>query len=269
VPALPRSVVDPPGEPLPTGLTRWSMFLGELAAGLSLEECMLKYRMRRADIEAHVRVSQTERERWTAARLAARKRLWSTFDLEEIFANIASGMPIAKAIGAAQGLPEGKAAFSEQVRDFTYLCSADADLHEQYLAACKSRALVLSEDLLEVADGDGTGDYLDNGKGGFIPDNAKVNRDKLRVDTRKALMGNWFPKLFGEKKGDTQVNIQFNHAERLEQARQRRDGREATKLTPQIIEAAFREVPAVEAPAAPAAPAAPVALDREAWDDVP
>jgi hypothetical protein len=264
LPALPRTVADPPGPPVPnTGLSRWTLFLGEIAAGTPLETAMLTHRMRRADIEAHVRAGPSERERWTAARLAAKKRRWSAFDLEEIFAKIAGGMPIGASIEAVRGGSEDGATKDE----FAYLCAADPDLHEQYMSACKSRALVMSEEIITIADGDGTGDYLDNGKGGFIPDNAKVNRDKLRADTRKALMGSWFPKVFGEKKGDTQVNIQFNHAERLEQARQRRDGRSSTKATPAIIEAAFRTIPGIEGEL----PETPVenSQERAEWDDVP
>lgn len=43
-----------------------------------------------------------------------------------------------------------------------------------------------------------------------------MNRDKLRVDTRTRLMSAWYPKPFSEKKGDVQVNVQVNHARRLE-----------------------------------------------------
>jgi hypothetical protein len=253
LPATPRSLVDPGAPPTPVKtLSRWTLFLGEIACGTSVQDAMLKHYMKRADIEACVRASPEERVRWNDARMAGRKTKWSAFDIEEIFGHIASGTPIKESVDLVR---------SGQAKEFSFLCASDPEFNRMYLEAVKARAIGASEEILKIADGDGEGDYLDNGKGGFVPDNAKVNRDKLRVDTRSKLMGAWYGKLFGEKKGDVQVNVQVNHAERLEQARQRRDWRTSTRgLTPEVIEAAFKSLP-------DAIP--PPAVEKAEWDDVP
>jgi len=250
VPATPRGLPNPGAPPVPQKtLSRWTLFLGELAVGTPLADAMLKHYMTRADIESCVRSAPEERARWNDARLAARKRAWSAFDIEDILGRIAAGTPITEAVDEVR--PGGSA-------EFTYLCTADPDLHEQYLRALKSRAILLGEDTLKISDGDGD-DVLDNGKGGQIPNGAKVNRDKLRVETRTRLMSNWFPKLFGEK-AQTNVAVQIvNHAARLEEARGRAASRSATpRISQDIVEAAFREVPSREVPESPVE-----------WDDLP
>jgi hypothetical protein len=288
--ATPHGLTDPPAPPVPVKtLSRWTLFLGDIASGTPLQEAMLKHFMKRADIEACVRSSAEERVRWNDARVAAKRSSWSAFDLEEIIENIAGGMPVMKAIETALG-----SNYTETKRkDFLYLCTADPEINDLFTKALASRAVNTSEEITAIADGDGKGDYLDNGKGGLIPDNAKVNRDKLRVDTRYRLMASWNARMFGEGKGDVQVNVQVNHAERLEQARQRRDGRVATKapekLDPAVIEAAFRTLPApatdkgafgrIELPshaaretnaiqALRADEVKALTVEREEWDDV-
>ncbi len=245
--ALPRTGLPTPGlcPDKTSTISRWTLFLGSIASGTSLEESMLKHYMKRADIEACIRIGAEERQRWNDARLAARKLKWSAFDIEDILARISGGMTVGDAVNLSR--PEG-------TEEFTFLCMNDPEWYELYMRALKSRALIVSEQIIEIADGDGSGDYLDNGKGGFIPDNAKVNRDKLRADTRTKLMGHWFPKLFGEKQG-TQVNVQINnHAARLEEARQRRDSRSSLKPLPEpIVDAVFNEA---------------AAIDQDSWDDL-
>lgn len=232
----------------PKTLDRWTLFLGSITAGVHLEEAMLHHRLTSSDIEAYV-LDPEQRARWHEARIAARKRKWSVLQLEEIFAKISAGD---SAVAAVEAVTGNIGSFSS----FTDLCASDPELNTHYLRAMKSRALIESDKLFSIADGDGKGDYLDNGKGGRIPDNAKVNRDKLRADTRLRLMSSWYRKLFGEKEAP-QVNVQIiNHAQRLAEARQRRDTRQVVpRVSHEVIEAAFSEVPTLE--------------QDMSWDDLP
>jgi hypothetical protein len=252
LPTIPLNIPDPPDSPVPMKvLAKWDLFIGEIAAGTPIEKAMMKYFIKRAEIEACVRSSSEQRQRWNEARLAARKREFSAFDVEEFFEQVSGGLPIVKAFEAVWG---GQS--SVVFKNLMHLCAQDPDFKEMYQSALQTRALHESEAIRDIADGDGRGDYLDNGKGGFTPDGAKVNRDKLRVDTRYRLMSAWNAKMFGEKKGDVQVNVQVNHAARLEEARSRRTARSATKIPQRLIEATFKDVPPVEE----------AATD---WDDVP
>lgn len=253
LPATPRSFKDPPDSPVPVKvLTKWDLFLGEIAAGMKIEDAMMKFFIKRAEIEACIRLSPEQRQRWNEARMAGRKTVYSALDLEDFFRDISSGDTIKEAYNKVwQGCP------SEHFANLMFLCTQDPEYKDMYEAALKARALQMSEQILEISNGDGTGDYLDNGKGGFTPDGAKVNRDKLRVETRRGLMSSWYPKLFGEKKGDTNVNVQINHAAALEAARSRRDTKGTVKpITHDVVEAAFR-------------PRAALPPAENEWDDVP
>jgi hypothetical protein len=255
-PSTPRSLIDPKGRSAPANtMSKWALFLGDITTGTPLQDAMLKHRMKRAEIEACIRLSPEERQRWNDARMAARKRAWSAFDLEDIFAKIAAGTPVLKAIAAVRPVFNPEKGGSSVVEDFMKLCTQDPEFKEMYEFALKSRAVIASEQIIDIADGDGR-DYLDNGKGGFTPDGAKVNRDKLRVETRRGLMSAWYPKLFSENKGDVQVNVQVNHAQRLEEARARRDTRSANRSPTAIVDAVFNDRPAVEEA-------------KPDWDDLP
>ena len=238
---VPRTLQDPGPPPTPQKtLTRWNQFLGSISTGMLLQDAMLKHFMTRADIEACCLVPE-ERKRWNDARLAARKRTWSALDFEDIFQRIAAGEKVKDAIDAVRGT------VGNSTTDFMAIILADAALNEQYMTALKSRAIKLGEELIDIADDDSR-DTLVNDKGP-LPNNAAVNRDKLRVETRQRLMGSWFPKLFGDQKNQMQVNVQVNYAERLEAARARAKGQRAaiTKAPdPAVVEAAFRELPAAE-----------------------
>lgn len=249
-PITPRSLKDPPQPPvLAKELTRWTRFLGDIAAGTPIEDAMLKHFMTRADIEACVLHSDEERNRFAEARSAAKKRSWSVLAIEDVFAKVSSGkFTLGEAIDAV--VPGGNHAA------FTDMCTSDPALYEHYMRALKSRAVLVGEDLMAISD-DKTNDTLEGPKG-TIPNNAAVARDKLRIETRQKLMGHWFPKLFGEKQQNTQVNVQVNYAERLEEARARANSRTATpKITNEIVEAAFKEL--VESKPE---------TDKPEWDDV-
>lgn len=245
IPSLPRTFKDPdapPPAPVKT-LTRWSLFLGDIAAGTPIQDAMLKHYMKRADIEACIRDNAEERQRWNEARLAARKRAWSAFDIEDILGRIAGGMPVVESVNMSR---PGAA------DDFTFLCTADPAWNAMYMAALKARAILEGEKVLEIVD-DTSNDTIP-GRWGDVPNNAAVNRSKLRAESRMRLMGSWYPKLFGEKKGDTQVNVQVNYAAKLEEARARRDTRKALPLSRDVVDAVFQESPAEEKPE---------------WDDMP
>lgn len=245
LPVTPRGLPDPGAPTVPqTTLSRWSQFLGSIAAGIHLPDAMLKHYISRADIEACIRSDSAERQRFDDARLAALKVKWSVFDLEDVFERIAQGMPVGKAIAAVRGIADASAPTGE----FNRLVVLDTILNEQYMRALKSRALILGEEIIEQAD-DSSNDMA-SGKNGDIPNNAAVNRSKLKVETRLRLMGSWFPRLFGEAKNQVQVNVQVNHAKQLEEARARRDNKGLSapvrSISQDVVDATFRDASAGE-----------------------
>jgi hypothetical protein len=233
IPATPRTLTDPPPPVKPEKtMTRWTQFLGSVATGMALQDAMLKHFMTRADIEACVRLGIEERQRWNDARVAGKKSKFSAFDIEDILSRIARGCTIGDACQAVRpGLQS----------EFVEICTQDPELNELYLRACKSRSFIESEKILDIAD-DKTDDVLDNGKV-LVPNQANVNRDKLRVETRARLMAAWNTRVFGENKHNVQVNVQVNHAEKLEQARARAKTKTVTRRQEATLEAEFKELP--------------------------
>lgn len=254
VSVIDRHIKNPYGAPpdkLDT-LSRWNLLLGSLAQGTPLEEAMQQHFVTRAEIEAAVRSDPKERVRWDEARSAQLKRSWSVFDFEDIFAKIAGGATVSKAICEVRGLTEKNMAQTYSV--FNRIILSDPVLHEQYLTALKARALAMQEDVLDLSNDDSK-DIIHNDKGP-APNNAAVNRSKLQVETRMRLMGAWHTRMFGESKNQVQVNVQVNHAEKLEAARSRAVVRGTApeesapkRISQAVVDAAFAEVPEEKPPA--------------------
>ncbi len=236
VPQVSRDTIDPPKPPVPQRLlTRWEEFLGSIAAGVLLQDAMMKHFVTRAEIEAKCLVA-AEQKRWNEARAAARRRAWSILDLELVFAKLGGGLTVADAVNAVK---------DGAYDSFHDVVTLDPELNEQYLKALRLRAMHVGEGILEISDDD-SADTLDTGgKSGVVPNNANVNRAKLKVDARLRLMKAWYPAVWGDKP-TTQVNVQINHAERLEGARARAREKRAIPagrtIVDQAIEATFIEV---------------------------
>jgi hypothetical protein len=232
----PRDMVDPPKPPTPQRLlTRWEEFLGSIAAGLPLQDAMMKHFVTRAEIEAKCLVP-AEQKRWNEARAAARRRNWSVLDLEDVFARIGSGLTVVDAVEAVKH--GGYQGFHDVVTN-------DPELNEQYLKALRLRAMHVGEGIIEIVDDDSKDTLDTGGKSGIVPNNAAVNRSKLKAESRLRLMKAWYPQVWGDRP-TTQVNVQINHAEKLENARARsREKRaipSARGLLNTAIDATFSEV---------------------------
>lgn len=240
----PKGLPEPGAPPVPQKtLSRWDQFLGSIATGVSLPDAMLKHYMTRADIESCIRLSHEHRQAWDDARLSAMKRGWSAFEFEDIFSRIAGGVGVREAIGQVK---EQDNISGSTFAAFNRIVLADGALNEQYLSALKARSLVMQEEVLALSD-DKSEDTIENvTKWGTstLPNNAAVNRSKLQTEVRLRLMGAWNTKMFGETKQSTQVNVQVNYAEKLEEARGRAARRsDVPAITQAVVDAAFRDLP--------------------------
>jgi hypothetical protein len=237
--ALPNTPFDLPNPGLPAvpskTLTRWDTFIGDIASGMPLADAMLKTYISRADIETMCRLDDggMQKQRWEEAERAGRKRAWTVFELKDIFGFIAEGKTIKDAQLAAVGKFDPT---------FSRLLVDDPDMNAQYRKALEARSLTVVEEIIGIVDDDSR-DTLETAKGP-IPNMAAVSRDKLKSETRLRVAGAWNTKLYGEKKDNVQVNVQINHAERLEEARTRaqlKDKRVTPKQMQAAIDATFSE----------------------------
>jgi hypothetical protein len=229
---------DPPAPPTPVKIvSRWEQFLGALTTGQTIEDAMLACFIKRREIQAMINSGPLERKRYQEAKVAGLRSAYSEFDLDELFNRIAMGTTVGEAFKEVFG--------TDVTPTFYEILRCDPDLEERYQKALQTKALLEMEKALGIVDDD-SNDTLPGPKGGEIPNMAAVNRSRLRFEARAKLAGSWYRRLYGEKDPKVQVNVQVNHAERLEEARARARDHRATPRAVPIIEGEFHAHPAPE-----------------------
>jgi hypothetical protein len=237
VPVIPARFKDPGEPPAPVKIvSRWEQFLGALATGEKLEDAMLSCFIKRREIQAMVNSGPIERRRYQEAKIAGLRAAYSEFDLDELFNRIAMGMTVKDAYQEVFGKAV-HATFYEILR-------SDPDLEDRYQSCLKTKAVLEVEKVIGIVDDD-RNDVLFGDKGP-IPNGASVNRSKLKAETRLKLGGTWYRRLYGEKETKVEVNVQVNHAERLEEARARARDKQGTprkvlEFTDAVFEAKVEE----------------------------
>ena len=95
-----------------------------------------------------------------------------------------------------------KACRAEGIAPSTFLdwVEFDKQLCERYTRACEVRSELIFDEMLEIAD-DSSNDTMLTGKDNDIEIENKewVNRSKLRIETRKWMLGKMKPKKYGDK----------------------------------------------------------------------
>jgi hypothetical protein len=217
-----------------SGSESWNSLLEAIARGEKLEDAMLSCRITRADIEMAV-LQPLELQRYQDARLAGMKCAWPLLHREEICRRIAAGVSVDQAVVQVRGS-------EADIDQFYELVEGDGELHGRFLRAQRIKAMRDVEGLMAVAN-DTSRDVLDNGKGGQQGNMAAVTRDRLRVETKQKLLGIWHRELFGETKQQVNVQVNLNHAERLEECRERARTRGPTKRQIEAVDVPFSEIP--------------------------
>ncbi len=122
----------------------------------------------------------------------------------EIFQRIAEGESCRKIMGVGRGnnLPSH--------RVFIEWLSESEELSKQYARCSQIRADLIFEETLEIADE--TGNDIIDIDGKKVENNKLVQRDKLRVETRKWFLAKLHPKKYGEK---TEVDLNVNDSDSL------------------------------------------------------
>ncbi len=240
------AVIESPG----VELEAWNRFLKSIADGATLPEALERNRILWREVEAVVLYSPLEGKRWREAQLLGKASRWPLLDRDEVFSRIGAGVEVERAITGVRGGENAE----RDLNEFFELCEALPDWQERLGAAMRTRGLREEREILEIAD-DTSRDTIAGPKGD-IPNMAAVNRDRLRTDVRRARLAVWDPDRFADRKSNVQVNVQVNHAERLEEARTRvKRGTASREEVPRAqlakaIDAVFKPV-TVEATPAP------------------
>ena len=83
------------------------------------------------------------------------------------------------------------------------------DKAKQYARATEIRSELMAEDILSICDSTGD-DIITNELGQEITNHNVIQRDRLRVDTRKWLMSKMMPKKYGNNSEVHQTNTNIN-----------------------------------------------------------
>jgi hypothetical protein len=145
------------------------------------------------------------------------------------------------------------------------LIAGDPAIEEAYRAAKKAASFREVEDIDAIVDDDSR-DTLPGPKGGEIPNMARVQRARLRAENKQWKAQKFNPEFFSDRQ-KVEVNINIDHAARLEDARARaRDRRATPRPVQEAIDVSFTpaEAPPPAEPEAPPAPfARPAAAELE------
>jgi hypothetical protein len=175
-----------------------------------------------------------EKQRFRDACTAGLRTKYSEFQLQDIFARVAAGEKVVDAYEAVMGTKPHGAWYS--------LINQDPDLKQMYRNAKGGAVIEIMDEVIGIAD-DKSGDILHQEKGP-AGNMAAVTRDKLRTDVRFRTAGILNAQLFGERKDQVNVQVNINHAERLEEARARSTQRGKApppRVTRELVDAVFSE----------------------------
>jgi hypothetical protein len=128
---------------------------------------------------------------------------------EEILAKVRGGMSLRAVCESGDDLTPTESSF----RDW---CEDDEELAAQYTRAREDRAEKIFEECLAIADSQ-EGDVI-KVDGTDQPNHDLIQRARLRIDTRKWMLGKMQPKVYGEKLdlnhgGNLTINISRDDAD--------------------------------------------------------
>lgn len=215
----------------------WAQCIGDICDGVPCAEAVKRAGIPASTLEGFLRTDARIRAQWEEAKLTALRRHWPLDLVEQILDDIAMGESVRSAVTKR----------SLSYVSFLKLTQKDPVIEEMYLEAKQMQAETFADEIVDEATDDNDDVGLD-GKGNI----AAVNRSKLRVNTKQWLMQANAPKRFRKDSG-TQIAVQVNvdHASRLEEARRRRE----TTAPKEVVEAMDAELIFADA--------------KPAWDDMP
>lgn len=106
---------------------------------------------------------------------------------------------------------------------FTWLKS-NGDFFDQYARAKRCQIETFIDEILEIAD-DASNDVDENSQGEPTCNTEFIARSRLRIDTRKWLASKLVPKVYGNKVGENQFDLNARLREELLELRARLDAK--------------------------------------------
>ena len=199
---------------------RWQTVIEQVANGADTRTAAKEAGISLRTVDAFLISNLAAAGQLRDAKLIWNRRDWPLDELENVLARIAVGRTVRQAFDDC-GISRDR--LGSLYRVFLY----DKAVRKMYDEAREMQAESFADDIIDISDST-MKDRDDNGK----IDHEVINRDRLRVDSRKWLSGKWNLKRFGDNK-HVQVDgdLNLNHAailsggrKRLEQLASKRKG---------------------------------------------
>jgi hypothetical protein len=210
---------------------RWETYIAALANGKrhrdAAHEAKISVRTVDAYLISNVAASQQVRD----AKMLWNRREWPMHKIEELLEQIAMGCTVKEAARKC-GIDEA------QLPSLYRVLLIDKAIRKLYDEARELGAEVMADDIIDISD-DREADRDEEGK----PNHEVINRSRLRVDTRKWLMGKHVARRFGDTKHHVhEGELNINHAailsggrRRLEQLQQKRSKATIDNDTQEVV----------------------------------
>jgi len=212
-------------------LLRWQKVVEAIAHGADRKEAAKKAGISKRTIDAYLISNVSAHSQLRDAQLLHLRRAWPTEKVEKLLVRIALGdtLPI-----AAEKLNIKR----KELGGLYRLLLQDKAMRKWYDDARVLQAETFADQIIDIADDSGN-DRLENGR----INHEVVNRSKIRVDTRKWLMGSYVKRRFGDHKhvehsGDINVNhavILSGGRKRVEMMHAKRTGQAPKKVEPGTV----------------------------------
>ena len=189
---------------------RWTDYLANVANGHTHAEAAHGVKLTMQTVDAYLIANVAAAGQLREAKLLWNRREWPLEQIEEVLVHISLGKTIRQAFDDC-GIDRQRTA------SLYRLFLQDKAIRHWYDDARSLATEAMADDIMDISD---SRDY-DRDEGGKI-NHEVINSDRLRVDTRKFLMGKFVPRRFGDTKHHLhEGELNINHAAVLTGGRKR------------------------------------------------
>jgi hypothetical protein len=197
----------------------WAKFVGLVATGHIVSQALKAAKITNIALEGLIRTKPELRQEFEDAKITALRLHWDLETVEEILVQLALNTD-----------GEGSKTLKQIVEDhgcayeaFMRLVLKDPVIGEMYEEARTMQMEGMADQIIAISDSSGQ-DEIETESGHTKVNHEVIQRDRLRVDTRKWIMSKLHHKRFGDRiQQDIDMNVTVDHAGQLEDARRRKE----------------------------------------------
>jgi hypothetical protein len=189
---------------------RWDKFIAAVSNGAAYKAAAHAAGISSMTVDAYLISNVSAGGQYRDAQLIWNRREWPMDAIQDVLAEIALGKTVRQAFDTV-GIDRAR------IGGLYRVFLQDKAIRKLYDEAREMQAESYADDIIDISDST-MKDRDENGK----IDHEVINRDRLRVDSRKWLSGKWAPRRYGDNKHvDFGGSVDVNHAAVLTGGRKR------------------------------------------------